>query len=132
RQHIVNIDGAYHGNTGSVTGISPNRYKGAGGQGAPETTHEVIIPDRYRGRFGYEDRNAGQQYASLAQSVIERIHENGQSPAGFIAESLMGSAGNIVLPSGYLGGVFSAARRVGALCISDEVQVGVGRLGSWW
>lgn len=42
----------------------------------------------------------------------------------------MGTAGNIVLPPGYLKATFAAARAVGALCISDEVQVGVGRFGT--
>ena len=42
----------------------------------------------------------------------------------------MGTAGNIVLPPGYLKATFAAARAVGAFCISDEVQVGVGRFGS--
>ncbi len=132
RQHVVNIDGAYHGNTGWATGISPNRYKGQGGQGAPPTTHEVTIPDRYRGRFGYDDPDAGREYATLAKSVIDRIADDGRAPAAFIAESLMGSAGNIVHPPRYLAGTFDAARAAGALCIADEVQVGVGRLGPWW
>ncbi|GAA2410534.1 aminotransferase class III-fold pyridoxal phosphate-dependent enzyme [Actinomadura vinacea] len=132
RLHVVNIDGAYHGNTGVVTGISPNRYKGPGGQGAPPTTHEVRIPDRYRGPYGYDDPDAGAEYVREAAGVIERIDADGRRPAAFIAESLMGTAGNIVLPDGYLPGVFAAARKAGALCISDEVQVGVGRLGPWW
>ena len=132
RQNLVNIDGAYHGNTGVVTGISPNRYKGPGGQGAPLTTHEVNIPDRYRGAYGYDDPSAGAAYAADAASVMNRISADGRPPAAFIAESLMGSAGNIVFPDGFLSGAFDAARAVGALCISDEVQVGVGRLGPWW
>jgi 4-aminobutyrate aminotransferase-like enzyme len=45
----------------------------------------------------------------------------------------MGSAGNIVFGDGYLATAFAAARRAGALCISDEVQVGVGRMGdAFW
>ncbi|WP_197040814.1 aminotransferase class III-fold pyridoxal phosphate-dependent enzyme [Pseudonocardia halophobica] len=132
RVDLVNIDGAYHGNTGVVTGISPNRYKGPGGQGAPPTTHEVRMPDRYRGPYGYDDPGAGARYAHDAAEVIARIDADGRRPAAFIAESLMGSGGNIVFPQGYLQGAFAAARKAGALCISDEVQVGVGRLGSWW
>ncbi len=132
RSHVVNIDGAYHGNTGVVTGISPNRYKGPGGQGAPPTTHEVRIPDRYRGPYGYDDAEAGARYARDAAAVMTRIDADGRRPAAFIAESLMGTAGNIVFPDGYLAGAFAAARGTGALCISDEVQVGVGRLGPWW
>ncbi|MET0451392.1 MAG: aminotransferase class III-fold pyridoxal phosphate-dependent enzyme [Mycobacterium sp.] len=132
RKHIVNIDGAYHGATSVLTGISPNRYKGPGGHGAPPTTHEVRMPDRYRGPYGYDDPQAGPKYAADAAAVIERIDADGRRPAAFIGESLMGGAGTIVFPDGYLQGVYAAARQAGALCISDEVQVGVGRLGPWW
>jgi 4-aminobutyrate aminotransferase-like enzyme len=132
REDVVNIDGAYHGNTGAVTAISPNRYKGPGGQGAPETTHEVTIPDRYRGPFGYVDADAGTKYAADVRTVVDNLVATGRPPAAFIAESLMGSAGNIILPDGYLASAFAAARASGAVCISDEVQVGVGRLGPFW
>jgi 4-aminobutyrate aminotransferase-like enzyme len=58
---------------------------------------------------------------------------DGRPPAAFIAESLMGTAGNIVLPDGYLAMAFAAARKAGGLVISDEVQVGVGRMGdAFW
>ncbi len=130
RQDVVILDGAYHGNTTAVMEISPNRYKGPGGRGKPETTHELEIPNRYRGSYGYDDPDAGSKYASDAEAVFQRLHEIGSDPAAFIAESLMGTAGNVVLPEGYLEGVFASARRHGALCISDEVQVGAARLGS--
>jgi 4-aminobutyrate aminotransferase-like enzyme/Ser/Thr protein kinase RdoA (MazF antagonist) len=133
RHDVVVIDGAYHGNTGVVTGLSPNRYKGPGGSGAPRTTHEVPTPDRYRGAYGYADADAGSKYAADAKRVFDAITDAGQAPAAFIAESLMGTAGNIVLPPRYLAESFAAARSVGALCISDEVQVGVGRMGdAFW
>ena len=133
RQDVVVIDGAYHGNTGVVTGLSPNRYKGPGGSGAPDTTHEVPTPDRYRGAYGYDDPDAGSKYAADAKSVFDAITAAGQAPAAFVAESLMGTAGNIVLPQSYLAESFAAARSAGALCISDEVQVGVGRMGdAFW
>jgi 4-aminobutyrate aminotransferase-like enzyme/Ser/Thr protein kinase RdoA (MazF antagonist) len=133
REDIAIIDGAYHGNTGVVTGISPNRYKGPGGAGAPPTTHETPVPDRYRGRYGYDDPDAGWKYGADAARVIESMVADGRPPAAFIAESLMGTAGNIVLPDNYLSTVFTAARDAGALTISDEVQVGVGRMGdTFW
>ncbi|MGE0218637.1 aminotransferase class III-fold pyridoxal phosphate-dependent enzyme [Mycolicibacterium sp.] len=133
REHIAIIDGAYHGNTGVVTGISPNRYKGPGGAGAPPTTRETPIPDRYRGPYGYDDPLAGTRYGADAARVIAAMTAEGTPPAAFIAESLMGSAGNIVFAPGYLQAAFTAARRAGALCISDEVQVGVGRMGdAFW
>lgn len=133
RADIAIIDGAYHGNTGVVTGLSPNRYKGPGGAGAPATTHEVVMPDRYRGPFGYDDADAGAKYAAQAASVFDRMTRMGRPPAAFLAESLMGSAGNVVFPPGYLAAAFDAARAAGALVISDEVQVGVGRMAdAFW
>lgn len=133
RQDVAILDGAYHGNTGVVTGISPNRYKGPGGAGAPPTTHEIPIPDRYRGRYGYDDLEAGTKFAADAKTLLDGMVARGCPPAAFIAESLMGTAGNIVLPNGFLAQSFAAARAVGALCVSDEVQVGVGRMGdTFW
>ncbi|TNC25333.1 aminotransferase class III-fold pyridoxal phosphate-dependent enzyme [Amycolatopsis alkalitolerans] len=127
RTDVLVLDGAYHGNTTAVTGISPNRYKGPGGTGAPPTTHEVVRPDRYRGPYGYDDPDAGARYAADVAAVVAGLDS---PPAAFIAESLMGTAGTIMLPDGYLPAAFSAVRAAGGLCISDEVQVGVGRLGS--
>ena len=127
------IEGAYHGNTTAVMGISPNRYRGAGGSGPPPTTHEIPQPNLYRGPYGYDHPNPGEAYARDAARVIETMVANGTPPAAVFAESLMGTAGQIPLPSGYLGGVFAAVRAAGGLCVSDEVQVGVGRLGnSFW
>lgn len=51
-------------------------------------------------------------------------------PAAFIAEPLLGNAGGVTIPPGYLSGVYQAVRRAGGVCISDEVQIGYGRLGS--
>jgi 4-aminobutyrate aminotransferase-like enzyme/Ser/Thr protein kinase RdoA (MazF antagonist) len=130
RTDVMVIDGAYHGNTAAVMGISPNRYKGPGGRGAPPTTHEVVRPDVYRGPIGRDEPDAGRLYAAEVAAVARRLLDEGRPPAAFIAESLMGTAGNIVFPDGYLRGAFEATRAVGGLCISDEVQVGVGRLGS--
>ena len=128
RDDIAVIDGAYHGNTTAVTGISPNRYNGSGGAGAPPTTHEVMQPNMYRGPFAGE-ADPGLRYAADIESVVDRLAAEGRPPAAFIAESLMGTAGQIVHPSGYLSRAFAHVRSAGGLCISDEVQVGFGRLG---
>jgi 4-aminobutyrate aminotransferase-like enzyme len=130
REDVVILDGAYHGNTTAVMGVSPNRYKGTGGRGKPATTHELDTPDLYRGKYRYADSGAAQSYARDAQRIFQQLQNDGTPPAAFIAESMMGTAGNIVLPDGYLKSVFESARSVGALCISDEVQVGVGRFGT--
>jgi 4-aminobutyrate aminotransferase-like enzyme len=128
RDDVLVIDGAYHGNTTAVTGISPNRYKGSGGTGPPPTTHEVQQPNMYRGPFA-GDEDAGRRYANDVRTVAARLTADGRPPAAFIAESLMGTAGQIVHPPGYLSDAFAHVRAAGGVCISDEVQVGFGRLG---
>lgn len=132
-EQIVVIDGAYHGNTTAVTGISPDRYKGPGGQGPPPTTSEVPRPDRLRGAYGYDHPDPGSAYAADAEVVIDQLVAAENAPAAFIAESLMGTSGQIVHPDGYLRQVFATVRKAGGLCIADEVQVGFGRLGeTFW
>ena len=130
REDIMVVDGAYHGNTTAVTGISPNRYKGPGGEGPPPTTHEVMQPNLYRGPHGYGDTDAGTRYAESVREVADGLVADARPPAAFVAESLMGTAGQVVYPPGYLTEAFAAVRGVGGLCISDEVQVGFGRLGT--
>lgn len=130
RQHMIVIDSAYHGNTTAVMGVSPNRYKAPGGGGTPPTTREVMTPDRYRGPYGYDDLDAGSKYAQNVRDVVARMVSEETPPAAFIAESLIGTGGNYILPPGYLQESFRAVRAAGGLCIADEVQVGFGRLGS--
>ena len=49
--------------------------------------------------------------------------------AGVILEPIFGNGGGVLLPDGYLAGVFARVRALGGVCISDEVQMGYGRLG---
>jgi 4-aminobutyrate aminotransferase-like enzyme len=42
----------------------------------------------------------------------------------------LGCAGQVVLPEGYLESAFEHVRSVGGMCIVDEVQVGMGRVGT--
>jgi 4-aminobutyrate aminotransferase-like enzyme len=49
--------------------------------------------------------------------------------AGVILEPIFGNGGGVLLPDGYLAGVFSRVRALGGVCISDEVQMAYGRLG---
>jgi 4-aminobutyrate aminotransferase-like enzyme/Ser/Thr protein kinase RdoA (MazF antagonist) len=130
RDHVVVVEGAYHGNTTAVMGISPNRYRGAGGTGPPPTTHEIPQPNLYRGAYGYDHPDPGAAYARDSVEIIKSMVSGGTPPGAVFVESLMGTAGQVPLPPGYLSGVFSAVREVGGLAISDEVQVGLGRLGN--
>jgi 4-aminobutyrate aminotransferase-like enzyme len=52
---------------------------------------------------------------------------------GFIAETCPSVGGQLVFPTGYLSSVYDHVRRAGGVCIADEVQTGLGRMGtSFW
>jgi 4-aminobutyrate aminotransferase-like enzyme len=133
RDHVATLGAAYHGNTTAVTGISPDRFDGAGGVGPPATTHVLPQPDRYRGAHGYDHPDPGAAYAADALAVIDRMVAAGTPPAAVFTEPLQGTAGQVLLPAGNLAAVYRAVRAAGGLCVADEVQVGLGRLGScYW
>ena len=50
RETIV-VDVGYHGNTNAVVEISPYKFNGPGGSGAPPHVHVVPMPDTYRGLY---------------------------------------------------------------------------------
>jgi len=117
---------AYHGHTQSLIDISPYKFDGPGGEGAPPGTIVVPCPDVYRGAHGRGDADAGAKYA--AEGPLAALAA-GARPAAFIAESLPSVAGQIEFPPGYLAPVYAAVRAAGGVCIADEVQTGFGRLG---
>jgi 4-aminobutyrate aminotransferase-like enzyme/Ser/Thr protein kinase RdoA (MazF antagonist)/murein DD-endopeptidase MepM/ murein hydrolase activator NlpD len=130
REHFVVLDAAYHGNTGALVGLSPYKFAGAGGAGAPPTTHVVPLPDAYRGPYRGYGRDTGSRYAQHVRDVIAHCAHERQDIAALLVESLPGCAGQIVLPDGFLEEAFAHVRAAGGVCIADEVQVGFGRIGS--
>lgn len=63
--------------------------------------------------------------AALDAAVTDRT-------AAVILEPLLGEAGVVPPPAGYLAAARAACDRAGALLIIDEVQGGIGRTGSWF
>jgi putrescine aminotransferase len=49
-----------------------------------------------------------------------------------IVEPVQGEGGVVIPPAGYLRGVADLCAANGALLVVDEIQTGMGRLGSWW
>ena len=125
RQDIAVLEGAYHGHLSSLIAISPYKFDGPGGAGAPPHVHQAPVPDTYRGRF--RGINAAKDYVEALKSKIDTASDG---IAAFICESLLGCGGQIELPEGYLEGVYAHVRETGGICIADEVQVGFGRMGS--
>jgi 4-aminobutyrate aminotransferase-like enzyme/Ser/Thr protein kinase RdoA (MazF antagonist) len=127
---VVVMAGAYHGNTSALIELSPYKFNGPGGAGRAAHVQVVPLPDPYRGLYRNADRAAGRQYAQHVRTAIDSIHERGQRVAAFFAEPLPGCGGQIVLPEGYLEQAFAHVRAAGGLCVADEVQTGLGRVGS--
>ena len=129
RRGTIVLDAAYHGNSTTLIDISPYKFNGPGGEGAPLWVRTVPIPDTYRGEFKATDPRAGDRYADyVARAASELARSCGL--AAFIAESAPSVGGQIVLPHGYLGAAYDAVRTNGGVCIADEVQTGYGRLGT--
>jgi 4-aminobutyrate aminotransferase-like enzyme/Ser/Thr protein kinase RdoA (MazF antagonist)/murein DD-endopeptidase MepM/ murein hydrolase activator NlpD len=129
RQTIV-VDVGYHGNTSAAVEISPYKFNGPGGAGAPPHVHVVPTPDVFRGRYRAPDPQAGRKYASHVAEAVELVASRGDRVGAFIAESILSCAGQIVLPQGYLAPAYQAVRQAGGVCIADEVQTGFGRSGT--
>lgn len=127
---ILVVDGAYHGNTSSLIEISPYKFDGPGGRGAPPHVHKVPMPDPYRGLYRADSASAGENYARHVDQAIDAVHRSNRRVAAFICESAMGCGGQIILPNGYLREAFRYVRASGGVCIVDEVQVGFGRFGT--
>ncbi len=126
---VLAVEHGYHGNTSATIGISSYKFDGRGGEGAPPGTHIVPVPDVFRG--AHRDANlAGEAYAVYLDTAIATAQQQGGGVAAFICESIMSCAGQVVLPKGYLFSAYAKTRAAGGVCIADEVQVGVGRVGT--
>lgn len=125
-------DHGYHGNTTGAIDISPYKFNGKGGSGAPDWVEICSVADPYRGPFGYDDPKAGAKYAGDVDRTLGALQEKGIKLAGFIAESFPSVGGQIIPPDGYLANVYQKIRAAGGLCIADEVQTGLGRLGRYY
>jgi len=128
---IIASEVGYHGNTNACIDISSYKFDSKGGTGAPEHTHIIPIPDSFRGI--YRDENSPFKYANHVQEQIEKVKNLGRGIAGFIIEPIISCGGQIELPEGFLAKAYEYVRAAGGYCISDEVQVGCGRMGkTFW
>lgn len=127
-KEVIASEHGYHGNTNTTIGVSSYKFNGKGGQGQPENTHLIPMPDAFRGN--YRGENTGSLYAQEVQKAIASIHEQGKTLGGFIIEPIISCGGQVPLPKDFLPLAYQAVRAAGGLCISDEVQTGCGRMGT--
>ena len=130
-RHMLVSESGYHGNTRTCVDLSHYKFARKGGYTPPETTHVFSIPDAFRGN--HRGKDAGKQYADEISRKIELMESRGQKPAGMLLEPILSCGGQIPLPDGFLPAAYKEVRAAGGVCISDEVQVGMGRMGdSFW
>ncbi len=130
RTDVVAMAEAYHGWTYASDAVStsiadnPNAL-----ETRPDWVHTVDAANSYRGRHRGAD---AARYAPEAVARLRALAAEGHAPAAFLSETFYGNAGGVALPDGYLREVYATVRELGGLAIADEVQVGFGRLGSWF
>ena len=128
---IIASEHGYHGNTNGTVNISSYKFDGKGGEGKPKHTHVFPIPDTFRGK--YRGENTSDKYANEVQFLIDKMHQQNKKVGGFIMEPIISCGGQVELPEGFLKEAYQKVKKAGGLCISDEVQTGVGRVGkTFW
>lgn len=129
---MITPDHGYHGNTTGAIDISAYKFNARGGVGPSDWVHLIDVADDYRGRFRRDDPERAEKYAGLVDDALKAVAARGGKLAGFIAETFPSVGGQIIPPKGYLPAVYARIRSAGGICIADEVQTGLGRLGEYY
>ncbi len=119
------LDHAYHGHITSIIDISPYKFNGRGGQGRPDHVRIAPIPDAYKGL--HRGEGAGAKYVAEFKRELDSL---GEPLCAFISESIVSTGGQVPLAPGFLKQAFELTRAAGGVCIADEVQIGMGRVGT--
>ncbi len=131
RNTVVALREAYHGWSMAADAVTTSAFDNPhAGDSRPDWVELLEVPHPLRGSHTGPD--AGPAYAADAAVRIAELGATGTPVGAFIAEPVLGNAGGVLLPEGYLAGVYRAVRAAGGVCIADEVQVGFGRMGRQW
>jgi len=120
----IGFEDAYHGDTiGTISVGGVDRFN-AVFKPLMFPVHRLPIPDR---RTPTQTTSC-QHHLQTLEETLAKHHE---SIAAVVIEPLvLGAAGMIVQPDGYLRGVRELTRKYNVLMIADEVAVGIGRTGT--
>lgn len=129
RHKILSFYRSYHGNTSaaiSATG-DPRRWPNEFAYGHVH----FFGPFAYRSAFWAksEEEECARALEHLENTII---FEGAKTIAAILIESVVGTAGVLIPPKGYLEGVRALCDKYGILWIGDEVMSGFGRTGKWF
>lgn len=128
RDKILSAYRSYHGSTGAaiVATGDPRRVPNEFARG------HVHFFNPYLFRSEFHAANEKEECQRALQHLRRVIECEGPNAiAAILLETVPGTAGILVPPTGYLAGVRALADEFGMLLILDEVMAGFGRTGSW-
>jgi taurine---2-oxoglutarate transaminase len=129
KHKILSAYRSYHGNTGSAIQATgdprrwPNEY-------SAQQVH-FFGPYLYRSEFW---SSTPEQESERALTHLEHViqFEGPGTIGAVLLETVVGTAGILVPPPGYLEGVRALCDKYGILLILDETMAGFGRTGKWF
>lgn len=135
RQNIIAFFGAFHGRTMGALSLTASKYVQKDGfyPLVPGVFH-VPYNNPYRCAHGREEA-ACQAHCICADYIEETLFKRLVPPdsvAAIILEPIQGEGGYVVPDPAFVQQLRRICDQHGIMLISDEVQSGVGRSGSWW
>ncbi len=125
-QGAIVSDCSYHGNSIVVTELSTAEYPAAE---QPDWLATAEPPNGFRGSYRYGESDLGPKYAGKIDTAIGELRDRGHEPAMFMTCNIFDSNGALLAPEGYFREAYAKVRAAGGLCVADEVQSGLCRLG---
>jgi taurine--2-oxoglutarate transaminase len=129
RSKVLTFYRSYHGNTGAAITATgdPRRWPN---EFATGHVH-FFGPHLYRSPFW---ASTPEQESERALQHLEQViqYEGPATIAAVLLETIVGTAGVLIPPPGYLAGVRALCDKYGIVYIVDEVMCGFGRAGRWF
>lgn len=110
KRHVIGMVDGYHGKTLGALSVT--------GKPLFQKPFLPLLPDVSHVPYG------------SAQALADALASH--DDVCVVLEPVQGEAGVIVPPAGYLREVAALCRQHQAFLVLDEVQTGLGRLGTWW
>jgi diaminobutyrate-2-oxoglutarate transaminase len=130
RQEIVAFTRGFHGMTLGSLAATANRYfRGAAGVPLNHVSHYPFGCDKPC--MGCES-GCGLDSLEQLRSLYRDTSSGVTPPAAFLLETVQAEGGVNVASKEWLQSVAALAKEVGALLIIDDIQVGMGRTGSFF
>ncbi|MET7639388.1 aspartate aminotransferase family protein [Streptomyces sp. NPDC005438] len=130
RAKVLSTYRSYHGATSQAINLTGDPRRWASDTASSGVVH-FFGPHLYRSHF-YAETEEQECQRALAHLEETIVYEGPGTVAAVILETIVGTAGVLMPPAGYLAGVREICDRHGVVFILDEVMAGFGRTGTWF